>query len=353
MKKIVLLFIIPFIWNIAFSQNKEAAEKLVNEGVNYHDKGDYEGAITRYNKALKQDKDNLYALTEKAYSLLALEKFDESIECCKLAIEKHPGESTLKTVYVTYGNALDSQKKTDKSIEIYDEGIEQFPDFYLLHFNKGITLMSVNKLDEAMQSFQSSVKLNPKHAGSHNAIARISQYKNERIPTVLAYSRFLIVEPQTSRSVANLDAMQKIIGSNVEKTGRKSITINVSSEMLADTNEDGTKKENNFSSQEMLLAMSTALDFDKKQKDDSEVQKFNRKFEVLCSSMAETKKDNHGFFWEFYAPYFIEMHAKGYVEIFSYIAFASTKDPEVEKWLKKHETEINEFYEWSNGYKWD
>ena len=41
-----------------FSQNKTEAEKLVEEGVPYHDKGDYEGAINKYDNALELDKDN-------------------------------------------------------------------------------------------------------------------------------------------------------------------------------------------------------------------------------------------------------------------------------------------------------
>ena len=53
------------ICSISFAQNKADAEKLVDEGVAYHDKGDYDGAISRYDKALELDKDNLLAMTEK------------------------------------------------------------------------------------------------------------------------------------------------------------------------------------------------------------------------------------------------------------------------------------------------
>ena len=102
--------------SVLFAQNREEAEKLVNEGIPYHDKGDYEGAITRYDKALALDKDNLLALTEKAMSLLSAQKYDESIQNCQKAIESHKVEKILITVYVTYGNALDGLKKTDKSI---------------------------------------------------------------------------------------------------------------------------------------------------------------------------------------------------------------------------------------------
>ncbi len=352
MKKTILLLMFPLMSSILFAQNKEEADNLVNEGVAYHDKGDYDGAISKYNKALELDKDNLLALTEKAFSLLSQEKYDESIICCQKAIEKHPTEKDLQTVYVTYGNALDAQNKTDRSVEIYDEGIKQFPDYYQLHFNKGITLSSVKKYDEAILSFQKSILLNPKHAGSHNAIARILNIKNKRIPSLLAYCRFFVVEPKGNRAKENLAAMQTLMQGNVEKTGKKSITINISPDMLSDTTADGKPKENSFTSTDLILLMDGALDFDKKNKKKSEVEQFIRKFETVCSSLKETKKDNYGFYWDYYVPYFTEMKDKNLIETLGYIVFASSDDEDVAKWLKSHQTEIDTFYTWSKSFVW-
>lgn len=352
MKKTILLLLFPIMSNISFAQNKEEADKLVNEGIAYHDKGDYEGAISKYNKALDLDKDNLLALTEKAFSLLSQEKYDESIICCQTAIAKHPAEQDLQTVYVTYGNDLDALNKTDRALEVYDEGIKQFPDYYQLHFNKGITLSSVKKYDDALLSFQRSAMLNPKHASSHNAIARILNIKSKRIPSILAYCRFFIIEPKGKRAKENLDGMQTLMKGNVEKTGKKSVTINISSDMLSDTTADGKPKENSFTSTELILLMDGALDFDKKNKKKSDVEQFIRKFETVCSSLKETKKDNFGFYWDYYVPYFTEMKDKNLVETFGYIAFASSDDADVAKWLKSHQTEIDTFYAWSKSFAW-
>ncbi len=349
MKKKILLLLLPLLCNAVFGQQKVEAEKLVKEGVAYHDKGNYEAAITKYDKALQLDKDNLLALAEKAMSLLSLQKYDEAVVCCEKAIEKHSGSEVLKIVYVTYGNASDGLEKTDKSLEIYDEGIKQFPDFYLLYFNKGITLSNITKYDEAILCFQKSVSLNPKHASSHNAIARLLDMKEKRIPSLLAYSRFLILEPESKRSKGNLENLQKIMEGNVEKTGEKSITISISPNMLGDT----TSKENSFASTDLLLAMAAALDYNKKNKKKTKVEQFIGKFETVCSSLKETQKDNYGFYWDYYVPYFVKMKDEKLLTTFAYIAFASSDDPEVSKWLKSHKTEINKFYEWSTNFNWE
>lgn len=352
MKKSILLLVFPLLFNTLFGQQKEEAEKLVSEGIAYHDKGDYEGAIKKYDQALHLDKDNLFALAEKAMSLFSLQKYDESIENCQKAIDKHQGDKALKGVYVTYGSAYDQLNNTDKSIEVYNEGIKLFPDFYLLPFNKGITLSSIEKYDEAILCFQKSASLNPKHASSHSAMARILYIQEKRIPALLAFSRFLTLEPLTKRAKDNLEVLQEITKANVEPTGKKSINIIIDPAVLDDINTDGKVKENSFASTDLVLSMVAAMDYDKKSKKKTEVELFIRKFETVCASIKETQDKNYGFYWEYYVPYFVEMQDKNLIETFAYIAFASSGYPDIDKWLLAHQKEIERFYEWSNNFAW-
>lgn len=350
MKRIILLLIITFFSSLSYGQNKEAADKLVDEGVTYNDKGEYEKAIAIYNRALNLDKDNLLALAEKALSLLSMQNYDEAIDYCKKAIDKHPSENALKSVYVTYGNALDALKKPDKSIELYDEGIKKFPDFYQLYFNKGITLSSINQIDEAVSCLQKSISLNPKHAGSNNALARLLYSQNKNIPALLAFCRFLIIDPQSKRAEENLVFVQKIMKAHVEQTGENAITVNVDPKLLESKNQKGKVRENNFNSTELILSMASALDYDEKNSKNTEVQQFTRKFEGICASLKETKKDNYGFYWDNYVPYFLELYERKLIEPFSYIVFASSNKGEINNWLAIHKAVITQFYDWDKQY---
>lgn len=350
MMKINLLLFFIFLGNIAFAQEEMDVQKTIEEGIAYYDKGDYSGALVRYDKVLEADSTNMTAIAEKAMTLLALNKNEEAILLCKKAIETQPGNDALRSIFITYGTALDNLKETDKSIEIYEQGIRQFPGFYSLHFNKGITLASVKRTDEAIYCFQQSAIIKPKHAGSHNALARMENIKDNRIPALLAYCRFFVIEPQGNRAQENLGVMKKLLKGDVQQNSDKSIQININSNALLDTTEHG--KENNFSSTDFLLLMVAALDYDKKHKKESDVEQFIRKFDTVCSSLKENMANNSGFYWEYYVPYFVEMKAKNYVETFSYIAFASSDDKKVDKWIKGHKTEIDNFYKWSNDFKW-
>nr|WP_294859758.1 tetratricopeptide repeat protein [uncultured Fluviicola sp.] len=352
MKKTLLILLLSLLSSTLFGQDKEGAEKLVNEGIEFHDKGEFDKAVSKYNKALELDKNNLLALAEKAMTLLYQNKYEESIACCEAAIENHSGNQLLNSVYVTYGNAYDGLKKTDESIGVYDDGIKLFPDYYQLYFNKGVSLIHQKNYEESLECFQKAVQLNPNHASSHNGIARIVYGESKKVPAILAYCRFLSLEPTSKRAQENLSTLKELMKGSAEKTGNKSITITIDPGTMGDTTADGKNKANNFSTAEMLLSLESAMDFDKKYKKETEVEQFIRKFGTLCSILGESRKDNSGFFWEYYAPYFVEMKEQNLVEAFGYIAFASSDNAEVSKWLKDHKDEIGKFLDWSKGYSW-
>lgn len=343
-----------FISTMYFSvcaQDIDSAGYFIKKGVTLHDKGDYSGAISYYEKALEIDSINITALAEKAFSLLSLKDYSNSIETCKKAINNNPQAKGLKFVYTTYGNALDASQKPNDAIEIYDQGIELFPDYYQLHFNKGITLSGLQKYDQALLSFQKSVSLNPRHASSHNAIGRLLTINKSNIPALMAFGRFLIIEPQGGRAKSNLPYVQKIMSANVEQTGKNDVTININPNMLSNTSSE-EKAENDFGTVDLILSMSAASDYDKKNRKKTEVELFMKKFEVVCSSLDEIQKDNYGFYWEYYAPYYVEMYKNDLIETFSYLVYASSENKNAQDWLQNNSTKIDIFYNWSSEYDW-
>lgn len=352
MKKTIFLLFSALLSNFVFAQHKEEAEALVAKGIIYHDKGDYEKAIAKYDQALELDADNLVALAEKSMSLMYMEKYEESILICERAIQKHKGETNLNNVYVTYGNALDGLHQAKKAIEVYDEGIKQFPDYYALYYNKAISLNGLKRFEEALSCFQIAASKNPRHASSHNGIGTLLFLGEQRIPALMAYSRFLTLEPEGDRAKQILVNLKKIMKGNTEVTGENSVTVHINSDMLSDTTAEGKNKENNFGMTDMILSMTASLDGDDLFKKETEVERFIRKFQTVCTSLEETRKGKTGFYWDYYVPYFIELYNNKYVETFAYVAFASSDDSKVVKWLKEHETELQEFFNWSNGFEW-
>lgn len=346
MKKIYLLPI--FFSVLSFSQNKTEAKAKVNEGIELHDSRKYDEALAKYDEALNLDKDNSLALTEKAMTLESMKRYDEAIEVSKQVLKLYPDDDN-RTLYVTYANSLDHSNKTDLALKVYDEGLKKYPDYYQLYFNKGISLVNAKENGKAIICFQKSTKLNPNHSSSYNALSVLDV--SNRIASILASSRYLVIDNKSARAKGNFDALMKLMNKGVSQSGDNSISLSIDSATLDKFNKK-KKSENDFSSTDMVLSMSAALDYDDKNKDKTEVQKFISKFSTLCQSMSETQKSQKGYYWEFLAPYFIEMEKKSLIEPFAYTIFLPSQNPDVILYNKEHSDKIEEFQNWSKNYNW-
>ena len=352
MKRWILLALVATLSSHVFAQDVEGARRLINEGVALHDQGDFNGAISKYDEALTLDKDNLTAMSEKALSLVSQKSYGVAISVCKKAIKVHRGDKDLNFVYTAYANALDLSYDHMGAIRVYNQALKHFPDDYQLHFNKGITLAGIEKYDEAIECFEKSARIQPQHASSHAAIGRLQEMQNNYTQSLMAYSRFLVIEPQGSRASGNLIFLQGVMKANVEKNDDNNITISLNPDDL-DVASSGKRKENDFSGADLMLSMASALDYDSINKGKSDVQLFMRKMNTLCSYFEETKKGNFGFYWEFYVPYFIELKEHELIETFSYLIFASQEDnQEVQNWLKANNNSLEKFYDWSSSFHW-
>jgi Flp pilus assembly protein TadD len=333
-----------------YSQSMD--QTLIKEGVELHDQGKYTEAIAKYNEVLLLDKQNLHALAEKAYTQMGLQDYQSAISTCKKALKiKSKDEEALKLVYTTYGNALDLSGKARNALKVYDKGLKEYPGFYSLHYNKGITLSGLGDWEGATKAFEQSAMARPDHSSSYLALGRMLEKKNENIPALLSYLRFHVIEPDSPRSRENFEFVQELVFSNVEKNEDNSISISLPSISLEEMGND-EEITNSFRSIELILSMQSALDLGENQEGMTEVERFQKKLKSVFTIMDESKSGNSGFYWEFLAPYFIELNKMDYDLVLANLVFSQQKDERVNIWVEENEEKIRNFYEWSSNYEW-
>ncbi len=349
----LLTFLLLASFLSSHAQDILGAQILIEKGVKLHDNGLYDEAIMHYDSALVIDPQNVAAMGEKAMSLLAFNKPQEAADLCAVIFENFLGSRNLEFVYTTYGNALDAIGKPEESLEIYNKGLVEYPNNAHLHFNKGITLTGLDRYDEAQTSIEKAILLNPYHAGSQNALARILKTKKLDVMALMAFCRFMVIEPESIRAVANLPYIQSILKADVEKKGKKKKTITINLNPIDVTEDDnGETRPNDFRTVSIMLSFSAALELDKKNKRKSEAELFQLKMESFCHTLAAAKADNYGFYWDYYAPYFIAIEKANLLEPFSYIVYASSKSKSVTKWIRANRDKIDAFYDWDQQYDW-
>ncbi len=345
MRKILLLFTLFLFTLVATAQTE--SDQIINEGIELHDKGEYESAIRKYDDVLKSDPANARALYEKSYTLFHMKKYDECEVLCKQLLQ---GKLYRKEVYVQYGNLLDMTKRQKESLELYEKGIREFPDYSMLYFNKGITLSGMERDDEAMLSFQQGVKLKPLHASSHYAIGKLSQ-GDSRVPALMALFTFVLIEPQSDRSKESIKILNKLMNKGISRTDSGNVSISIDASTLEKKKKGA---ENDFSSTELILSLGSSLATTSDSlKAKSTTYQLNKVFDLIIASLNEGKKKGRGFYWTFYAPFLIELESKGFLETAAYIAHASSNNDEVNQWLTDNTNKTTAFYDWLKNYSWN
>ena len=220
----------------------------------------------------------------------------------------------------------------------------------MLYFNKGVTEYGLKRNYDARTSFQNAIKINPKHASSFYYLGIVEDNFENRIPAIMALSRFLILEPKGKRAEKILPYLsEKFNNMYYNVTTGKTITTMSSAKKRNDTTASSFDKVE-FG----ILAIETtsALFIDKKKKQ-TNLEKFEIKSQTIFEYLQAYKKENSGFYWDFLAPYFIDLELQKYVKPYTYyINYFVTDDKDVEKWIKKNENDVNKFYDWNKNYKW-
>jgi len=344
----ILFFALIFAFSIhcCLSQPNEAVARLVKQGIAQHDKGDYAAAIKIYDEALQIDKDDYDANYEKSLSCLYAKRFDECITISKYLLEKHPCNADIKAVYSTYGSALDDNGNPEEGIKIFDKGIKRFPTYHTLYFNKGLTLARMKKWEDAIDYFLLALKYKPNHAGSLYYMALAQEHSN-KVAAVLSCLTFLAVEPEGKRAATILQYLNNVMGSFAIKGKDGGSVISI------DAGDTGNKrKENNFSTVQMMLGLTAAAAFTDSAKSTTATEKLSRQIQLLVESLDTGKKEGKGIYWDVYAPFFTGMKKKELIPVFAHVASITSGDERNIQWINANQDRLQEFFKWVGDYQW-
>src|ERR1700761_4427155 len=289
---IIALLVAPF---CAIAQDNNAVPDLIKQGVQLNDQGNYTGAIDKYSQALKLDPENVQANYEIAFSLLASGKGNDGIPYVEKSIKGSTNISLTAASYDLLGSIYDQDHKSDKAIESYKKGIEVNPKYQRLHYNLGIAYFRNKQYPEAEASAIEAIKLDPKHASSQRMYALVAFHQNKRVPALMAFCNFLILEPQTARSAEAFGNIQHILQGGVLKDNKGNNTIMLSPK---DDKENGALNLSisivTISAQQKKLAGMDLLEYELKS------------IFTIAGEQSSGKADK-GFFEIFYVDYFYQL----------------------------------------------
>jgi Flp pilus assembly protein TadD len=323
----------------------EKEKSIIKEGIALHDRGDYDGAIAKYEEVLKDNPDNVLALYEQSYSLFLKKDYRKSLEKAYKGAQYK--SDNLIMFYVTIGNNLDLLGDPQKAVKVYKKGIELEPNASLIYYNLAVTYRNLNNAEDAKKNLKRAVQLNPNHPSSHLVLGVLFSQTGYNTPAFLALSRFLVLEPRSARTVNAFQMYQDLLRGGASP-GKNPNEINIS------LNLNAKKDEGDFGSIDLVMGLTGATSLSDKNEGKSQskvlVDQLESYFAIL--SEMDPKGDKSKFTWKYYIPYFIEMKKRKYVEPFAYYISQRSNLEGVEQWLAANKDRVTEFLNWSKSYQW-
>ncbi len=334
MKQLITIIIILIFSYNSYSQNKTLSE-LVSQGIELHDAGKYNEAITKYNEALKIDKNSTLANYELSYTYFVTQQYHQAIKYSTKALKQksdHQHES-----YVILGSCFDIIGKPDKAIKIYEDGLTVFPNSNLLNYNLALTCYNQQDYDKAEAAAIKAIEAKPSHGSSHILLAATMKEKGQRVQSILPLYYFLMLEPNSNRSLSNFNSLINQLGQGVEKKDEKNINVNI-----AITDESN----NEFSAAEMMISLLAASKYTEENKDKNDLEFFNEINKGVFGILGELKKDNSGLWWDLYVNTFYNLLQSENCEAYSYYISQSANNEIVNNWISENPDKMQKLQEW-------
>ncbi len=327
-KKTLVLFSV-FILQLNTVSAQAAQNNFIVEGIKMYDKGDYEGALEMYKKALTSNPASTHAKYEIASTYMQLKDYNNAIKYSEKVIAAN--HDYVDQAYILKGSALDNLHKPAEAIAVYKLALKKFPKSQLLYYNLALTTFGLKDFKTTDDAAIKALKLNPLHANSHFLLALSQLTQGKRVPAMLALYNFLLLEPKSKRSASALQALddewKKVTVK--EKPGNKVADEFYTASLMLDILESSKKNEANKNKPAIVL--------------------FAENTNTFFTTLGESKKDNKSFWWNFYVDYFYTLAQNHHTEALSYY-ITQSKDDAYDEWLKENLKKMEAFSEWHTKY---
>jgi len=322
---------------------------LIREGIALHDQHNYEGAIAKYKEVLSENPSEVTALYELAFSYFQNKNYNDALATTQLGAQFK--SERLPLFYGLMGSSLDDLGKGQEAIEILKAAVKEYPRVELLHYNLAVSLRRTGKNAEAKAALEIALKYNPNHASAHATLGAIYRDMGYRVPVILAYSRFLALEPESPRAMKILPELQALLTGGVT-TGKESnhinITISQTPKRLLD--------EGDFTAVEMAISISVAAELIKKPeeakgKPSSTFERLVSIYTMIGESLGNSKPKG-GFAATYYAPYFSALEKAGHMQAFVAQTWKAGNVDGASAWAAANEAKLEAFRTWSQTFQW-
>jgi len=338
MKWFLTIILLTIYHLFCYAQN---IDSLTIYGIELRNSGNYNQAIQKFQEALSVDKKSPTINYELAVTYLAKNDYRQTIKTCNRII-RTKSQKTIDAI-ILKGSALDYLGEKNKSIKLYKTAINDYPNNFLLHFNLGISYHNNNQFDEAENEYIKTIELNKLHSSSHLMLGLLMNDYGRRVEGMLSLYFFLLLEPNTDRSVEAYQLLQNLWLQNVEIVKNDTSNIKIFA---------NPKSENKtFNSIDLLVSSIEANTYKQSNKGLNKHENFIRNTDEFFKLFYSFKSHDKENIWEnLHLPLFKYINESNLVESYCYYISLTCDDEIINGWHEMNRDKIEIFSRLINSY---
>jgi tetratricopeptide (TPR) repeat protein len=180
------------LWQDTLKKNPDSLLAEVNMGVLLQQRGDTEGALKRFYRALEILPDDEQAYYNIGNIYKSQGKLDEAVDCYKKALEILPDFIAARN---NLANTLKMQGKMDEAVEQYKKVLQINPRDAQARYNLANTYLSLGRFDEAIDSYKRAIELAPQFTAAMTNLAIALESSGRVDEAVGEYHKVLVLDP--------------------------------------------------------------------------------------------------------------------------------------------------------------
>ncbi len=194
-------------FNKAIELNSRYARAYDGRGIAKWGKGDLNGAIADYDRTIELDPNDAYAHDNRGVAKQAKGDLDGALADYNRAVELNPKSVRA---YDNRGIARRAKGNLDGAIADFDKALELNPKYTRAYENRGFIKSTKGDLDGAISDYNRAIELDPKNARSYDGRSFVKRIEGDLDGAISDYDRAIELNPKDAhayygRGVARYD----------------------------------------------------------------------------------------------------------------------------------------------------
>lgn len=329
MKTTILTFIFATVVLFSFGQKNlqsKSSIELISEGYDAYEEEKFDESIEVLKKISVNDTNYVIAQKQLAQAYIKVEKFAEAVELLEKLLKYESAYDGRATIYSTLGVAYIGLDEFDKSIEVLNKGISEYPKSQYLYFAKAKTYEKHEDFQEALDNYKLSAQASITHHAAHVQLGIYAAREGNFAEAMMSFMTCILIEPKGDQAASIISFMEEIANGSYSPEP-KGIVLSKSGDDFEDLN--------------LLFVNKIALQAKYKTKF-SIPTAYAKQFHLISSTISYSKADE-GFWNQTYVALYQDIFKAGMLDPMIVFSLQSVDNKDTQKKVSSKKGLIDKF----------